>query len=146
MEPSLSLVGWINNDLQGRLPEKIYLLTVFYSQSCLDYPLTFTGFPLVSKSLCLQIICKCQCSQHCSSAATPKNSERFEISCPRSELSKSLNSGIISAFIYRLYSCLLFVVLGVFSPCFCFNKVPSCPVTNLACTQWVHKRSEFLTS
>lgn len=76
----LPLVGWINNDLEGRLPEKIYLLTVFFhSQSDLDYSLTSIGFPLVSESLCLQMICKCQVSQHCSSVATPKNSEKLEI-------------------------------------------------------------------
>lgn len=97
--------------------QKIYLLTVFFhSQSGLDYSLTFIGFPLVLESLCLQMICKCQRSQHCSSVATPKNSERFEISCPRSKLSKYLNTGIPSAFISPFYSCLLFMVLVVFSP------------------------------
>lgn len=101
-----------------------FFLTVFSTVlSSLDYSLTFMGFPLVSGAIhnCLpgNYLQMSVLSALQKGIATPKNSERFEIGCARSDLGRSLNTGIHTAFISRLYCSLFFIVLGFVFPSTC---------------------------
>lgn len=131
MKTLLPLVGWINNDLQGRIPEKICLLTVFSPVSQV-WTTHFHRIPpglrisLPANYLQMPVLPALQQCCH------TRNSERFEISCPWSELSKSLNAGILSAF-QTLFLFIFFSLRGIFPLLLVPRQGPKLPC-NKPCT------------